>query len=149
MSQYYDLGAETLWNPSQGASRAFRRHVALHEAELGVPSGIGPMVNDECRIDPAVFAVFVDALLARHRRTRHAVLLALSEGFTATVLALALRAGVDIRWDQPPTGPNGELRDLQLPYPFGMPRTPGAVEGPGWADGLRERAREPDRHMAR
>ncbi|OEJ97593.1 DUF6086 family protein [Streptomyces thermolilacinus] len=73
MSEYCNLGGETLWNPSQGASRMFRRHVALFEAELGLPSGIGSMGDsDEFRIDPAALATFVTALLERHRRTTRA-----------------------------------------------------------------------------
>ncbi|EYT83815.1 hypothetical protein CF54_05070 [Streptomyces sp. Tu 6176] len=94
MSQYFDMGGETLWNPSNEASGLFRRQVAVFEAELELPSGIGPMENDECEIDPAAFEVFVDALLALHRETDHAVVLALREGFTATVLVLAERAGI-------------------------------------------------------
>jgi hypothetical protein len=43
MSQYFDMGEETLWNPSNGASRLFQRQVAVFESELGLPSGIGPM----------------------------------------------------------------------------------------------------------
>ncbi|WP_329503579.1 DUF6086 family protein [Streptomyces iakyrus] len=73
MSQYFDVGEETLWNPSHGASRLFRRQVAVFESELGFRSGIGPMVNDECQIDPVAFETFVNALLAQHRRTSHAL----------------------------------------------------------------------------
>lgn len=96
MSQYFELGDTTLWNPSTGVARLFLRHVALFEAELGLASGIGPMENDECPITPDAFAAFVDALLARHRKTSHAIMLALSEGFTATALVLAERAGIRV-----------------------------------------------------
>ncbi|MEV7247468.1 DUF6086 family protein [Streptomyces cyaneofuscatus] len=30
----------------------FQRQVAVFEAELELPSGIGPMENDECQITP-------------------------------------------------------------------------------------------------
>ncbi len=73
MSQYFDIGDETLWNPSNGASRMFQRQVAVFEAELELPSGIGPMENDECQISPDTFETFVNALLATHRRTSHAI----------------------------------------------------------------------------
>jgi len=114
MSQYFDVGDETLWNPSNGAARLFLRHVRLYEEELGVPSGFGPMENDECKIDPAVFAAYVDALLDLHDRTRHSVIDALSEGFVATVLVLAERAGIDVR---PPavTDRLTGLTDVQVP----------------------------------
>ncbi|MFD9903311.1 DUF6086 family protein [Streptomyces sp. NPDC059063] len=124
MSQYFDLGDETLWNPSTGAARLFLRQVAVFEAELDLPSGIGPMEHDECQLDPAVFTTFVNALLAHHRRSHHAVVVALSEGFVATVLALAGRAGVAVDWAS-------------------------AREDEAWAERLRERAGELDRYMAR
>ncbi|MDT9687672.1 DUF6086 family protein [Streptomyces sp. P9(2023)] len=146
MSQYFDMGDETLWNPSNGASRMFLRQVAVFEAELELPSGLGPMENDECQIDRAVFETFVDALLARHRRTSHGILLALSEGFTATVLALAERAGIRVDWEQLGSGLPGGLEDVQVSAATGMSAPPEA--GP-WGAGLRERARELGRHMAR
>ncbi|MFE7540990.1 DUF6086 family protein [Streptomyces platensis] len=40
-----------------------------------------PVQADECQIDPVVFKAFVDALLTWHRRTSHAVMAALAEGF--------------------------------------------------------------------
>ncbi|WP_206328524.1 DUF6086 family protein [Streptomyces sp. S3(2020)] len=114
MSQYFDVGDETVWNPSNGAARLFLRHVRLYEEELGVPSGFGPMENDECAIDPAVFGTFVDALLDLHDRTRHGIIDALSEGFVATVLVLAERAGVEVRRPVVTDELEG-LRDVQVP----------------------------------
>ncbi|MGW2375439.1 DUF6086 family protein [Kitasatospora sp. NPDC001683] len=105
MSQYYELGGETLWNPATGASRLFLRQLADFEAELELPSGIGPMVNDEARIDPVAFGAFARALLVWYQRTTHGVIRALSAGFVATTLALAERAGVAV---------DEELTDRQL-----------------------------------
>ncbi|CAL9526055.1 hypothetical protein SUDANB1_03923 [Streptomyces sp. enrichment culture] len=146
MSQYFDMGEETLWNPSNGASRLFQRQVAVFEAELGLPSGIGPMVNDECQIAPGAFETFVNALLAQHRRTSHAIVLALSEGFTATVLVLAERAGIAIDWAHLGAAPDGPPQDVQVSAPTGM-STP--AEGGAWGTGLREKARELSRRMPR
>lgn len=98
MSQYYDMGDQTLWNPAPGVSRLFMSQVRVHEAEVGVPSGIGPMQDDECQVDPTGLKSFTDALLAWHRGTSHPVVAALSEGFVVTVLALADRAGVTVNW---------------------------------------------------
>ncbi|MEU1303130.1 DUF6086 family protein [Streptomyces shenzhenensis] len=127
MSQYFDLGDETLWNPSNGVSRLFQHQVAVFETELGLPSGIGPMADDACQIVPDTFEVFVEALLARHRRTSHAVALALCEGFVATVLVLAERAAIEVDWARLGTAP----------------------EGGAWGVGLREQARELGRRMPR
>lgn len=143
MSQYFDMGDETLWNPSNGASRMFLRQVALFEAELGLRSGIGPMENDECRIDPVAFAAFVEALLVQHRRTSHAVLLALSEGFTATVVVLAERAGIRVDWERLGAAPEGTRADVRVSAVGG-----GAlVEGAGWSGALRAKALELGRCM--
>ncbi|WP_329534300.1 DUF6086 family protein [Streptomyces sp. NBC_01450] len=146
MSQDYYMDDETLWNPSNGASRLFLRQVALFEAELELPSGIGPMVNDESRIDRDTFAVFVDALLARHRRTSHAIMLALSEGFAATVLVLAERGGVAVDWARLGAALVGPRENVQISACTGMSALP---EGGAWESRLRERSRELGRSMAR
>ncbi|MFJ1933387.1 DUF6086 family protein [Kitasatospora sp. NPDC088160] len=140
MSQYYDIGDETLWNPSNGASRLFLGQVSLYQAELGLPSGIGPMQADECQIDPVVFKEFVDALLAWHRRTTHAVMAALSEGFVATVLVLVERAGIEVNW-QPSGSAEGSLKDLQVPA---APVSSDAA----WVAALQYKSRELGRFMA-
>ncbi|MEG9552477.1 MULTISPECIES: DUF6086 family protein [Streptomyces griseus group] len=44
-------------------------------------------------MSPEAFKDFVDALLTRHRRTSHAIWLALSEGFIVTTLVLAETSG--------------------------------------------------------
>ncbi|THA82399.1 DUF6086 family protein [Streptomyces sp. A0592] len=146
MSQYFDLGDVTLWNPSNGASRMFRRHVAVFEAELELPSGIGPMENDECQIDPVALETFVNALLAQHRRTGHAITLALSEGFIATVLVLAERAGIGLDWAQLGAAAEAPFEDVQVSAGGGWPVAAG---GGAWGAGLRERARELGGRMPR
>ncbi|MFJ1756988.1 DUF6086 family protein [Kitasatospora sp. NPDC088134] len=151
MSQYYELGGETLWNPSNGASRLFLRQVAVFEEELGLPSGIGPMEADECRIDPVAFGVFARALLARQRQIRHAVMRALTEGFLLTVLALAERSGIEV-FEEPSApassgpAPAAVLRDVQV-----LAGAHSLVdEDPyGLDEELRRKVRELDRCMAR
>lgn len=125
MSQYYDVGDETLWNPSNGASRLFLEQLAIFEAEIGLPSGIGPMEADECQVDPAALDVFVNALLAWHRGTRHVVVRALSE-----------RAGVDLRWEVPSATPWPGVRDMHVPP---RPPTPAGGCEDAWASRLREK----------
>ncbi|MFB6565283.1 DUF6086 family protein [Streptomyces sp. NPDC056400] len=145
MSQYFDMGDETLWNPSNGASRMFRRQVAVFEAELGLGSGIGPMENDECQIDPVAFAAFVEALLVQHRRTSHAILLALSEGFTASVVVLAERAGIRVDWERLGAAPQGPRTDVQV----SAAGAAAPADGAGWSTGLRAKALELGRRMPR
>ncbi|MFE0381955.1 DUF6086 family protein [Streptomyces inhibens] len=141
VSQYFDMGDQTLWNPSNGASRLFMSQVNVYQAEVGLPSGIGPMKADECQIDPTMFKAFVDGLLAWHRRTSHAVMAALSEGFVATVLVLAERADIEVNWQPAHFAEGGELRDVQVPT------APDSSEG-AWAAALQQKSRELGRFMA-
>ncbi|WP_051740478.1 DUF6086 family protein [Streptomyces xylophagus] len=146
MSMYFDVGDETLWNPSNGAGRLFLRQVEVFAAELDLPSGIGQGRHgsdpDTLEVDPAAYADFVRELVAWHCRTGHSVILALSEGFVATAVALARRAGIEV--EMPGSGhvSGGVQRDVQVP---GNPRTaPVAV-----VTALDTRARHLDQWMAR
>ncbi|MFJ6084990.1 DUF6086 family protein [Streptomyces sp. NPDC092369] len=148
MSKYFDMGDETLWNPSNGAGRLFLKQTEVFEAELETPSGIGPGKHwgdpDTLAVDQAAYAEFVRALVAWHCRTSHTVILALSEGFVATALALARRAGIEVPMPEPVSGDvSGGVRyDIQAPgNPLGT--TAAVVEA------LETRAREMDRWMAR
>ncbi|MFF4607412.1 DUF6086 family protein [Streptomyces sp. NPDC001339] len=98
MSHLLRLGRQTLWNPSNGASRPFTSLVTVYQAEMNLPSGIGLMATDECQIAPIACAAFVDALLAWHSKTRHAVMATLSEGSVAMVLYLAEKASIEVDW---------------------------------------------------
>jgi hypothetical protein len=122
VSQYFDVDDETLWNPSNGVSRLFRRQVAVFEAEWELASGIGPMENDECQISPPTFEVFVNALLTQHRRTSHPIMLALSEGFTATAVVLAERAGITLNWPPECDPQTARLRTTAHELSLRMPR---------------------------
>lgn len=79
-------------------------------------------------------------------RNKQAVLLALSEGFTATVLVLAERAGIRVDWAQPGAAPDGAVEDAQI---SAVTRMPALAEGRAWEAGLREKARELGQHMPR
>jgi hypothetical protein len=147
---YFDMDDETLWNPSNGAGRLFMRQVQVFEAELALPSGIGQGRHwgdpDTLELDPALYTEFVRALVAWHGRTGHQVILALSEGFVATALALARRAGIEVETPEPGSGtgpgPGDTRHDVQVPGP---PRTSSTA----LTDTLDTRARELDRWMAR
>ncbi|MFD8723460.1 DUF6086 family protein [Streptomyces sp. NPDC059629] len=80
------------------------------------------------------------------RPTSHAVTLTLSEGFTATVLVLAGRAGIGVDWAQFEAAPEGPFADVQAFVGTGMSAP---AEGRAWGAGLREKAQEIARHMAR
>ncbi|MFE2769485.1 DUF6086 family protein [Streptomyces albidoflavus] len=154
MSQYYEVGDETLWNPSIGASRLFLAHVRLHEDELGMASGLGPMDMDECEIETGAFREYTEALVARHLRTGHRVILALSEGFVATVLVLARRAGIEpdalragADGDEDGGAGAGAFRDVQVRA--GAPAPPGQGGGGAARERLEALAHRLDRAMPR
>ncbi|SDK31931.1 DUF6086 family protein [Streptomyces indicus] len=148
MSMYFAIGDETLWNPAHGAGRLFLRQVEVFEAELELPSGIGQGKYwgdpDTLEVDPALYAEFARSLVVWHCRTGHSVILALSEGFVATTLALAWRAGIEVGIPELDSGHvcGGVQRDVQVP---GSPRPTAAAV----VTALRTRAREMDRSMAR
>ncbi|MFJ5307091.1 DUF6086 family protein [Streptomyces sp. NPDC088350] len=152
MSMYFDIDDETLWNPSNGAGRLFLRHVEIFESELKLTSGIGQGKHagdpDTLDVDPSAYAEFVRGLVAWHCRTGHSVILALSEGFAATAVALARRAGIEVELPEPGSGSGsgqasgGSRRDIQV---RGNPRTAPATV----AAELDARAREMDHWMAR
>ncbi|MBL1084235.1 hypothetical protein JK359_20070 [Streptomyces actinomycinicus] len=145
MSQYFEIGDDSLWNPATRAAQLFLRQVAVFEAELELPSGLGPMRNDECKIDPAVLGIFTHALLARHRRTGHSIIQALSENFVGIVVVLAERAGIGIDWAGLEAFPDGPLTDVQV----SAAGTSGPPQGGPWAAAVRARAAELSRGMPR
>ncbi|NDU77849.1 hypothetical protein GWI34_35350 [Actinomadura sp. DSM 109109] len=93
MSQYFQIGERVLWNPATGVAQVFLRAAESFAALTGLPSGLGPMEEDECEIDIEVFSAFVDALVRRYARSNHVILRSLMEGFTATAIVLVERGG--------------------------------------------------------
>ncbi|MEV6781592.1 DUF6086 family protein [Streptomyces sp. NPDC051098] len=148
MSMYFDMGDETLWNPSNGAGRLFLRQVAVFEAELEVPSGIGqgryPGDPDTLEVDRATYEEFARRLVTWHCQTSHSVILTLSEGFVATAVALARRAGIDMPMPEPEAAQEsgGVQHDLQIPF---NPRTASTAV----VAALGVRAQQIDHWMAR
>ena len=100
MSQYYEVDGEPVWNPGTLSSAVFLANVRAYEGLLEVPSGFGPMLNDECRIDAPAFEGFVNAVLVWWDRTGSLVIDTLAKGFVATLVTLAEKAGVEVRWPE-------------------------------------------------
>ncbi|MGP4094263.1 DUF6086 family protein [Nonomuraea sp. KM90] len=110
MSQYFRIGDQVLWNPSNGVARLFMRSAEALAPETGLPTGLGPMESDECEIDLTAFTAFVGALIDRYERTNHPILHSLMDGFIATALVLVERAGAEL---PPPGADDGSRRDIQ------------------------------------
>ncbi|MEV0290926.1 MULTISPECIES: DUF6086 family protein [unclassified Kribbella] len=137
MSQYYRARDILLWNPSSGVSGVFRARVRLFEDELSLASGVGPMESDACAVDVEQFGTFAAALLTYRGTSNHQILRAMMDGFVITVLALAERAGVEVR----PSGLVGHQHDVQV----GRGQAPFAET----EDDLRQRAHAMLRFMPR
>jgi hypothetical protein len=142
MSQYYEMDGTTLWNPSNGASRLFLNQAKFFEEELGLPSGISPMKSDVCEVTPVVLEMFLATALAWRGRTDHAVVQALSDGFLATLLVIAERAGITTS-SAAPVGETSGVHDAQgRSGPLS-----GHDSGFEWSISVRERARQLDNFM--
>jgi hypothetical protein len=88
----------------------FLGQVRLFEDELSLASGVGPMKADECQIDVEQFSTFAQSLLTYCGASDHQILHALTDGFVITVLALAERAGAEVR----PSRFDGRQYDVQV-----------------------------------
>ncbi|HEY2699615.1 MAG TPA: DUF6086 family protein [Pseudonocardiaceae bacterium] len=117
MSQNFEIGEQTLWNPSNGPGRLFVEVAKALETVAELPSGIGLGRWADCHeIDLVAFTAFTDALVRRYRESNHLILRSLLEGFVATAIVLVERGGgtVPALSEQPGTstrdvqvGPNG------------------------------------------
>ncbi|GII59315.1 hypothetical protein Pth03_77040 [Planotetraspora thailandica] len=120
MSQYFQVGDHVLWNPSNGVAGLFVRSAEALAPLAGLPTGLGPMENDECEVDMVAFTSFVGALVARYERSNHPILHSLMDGFIATALVLIERGGGELPVVQ--AGDDG-WRDMQVsahsPWPLG------------------------------
>ncbi|MGP3966030.1 DUF6086 family protein [Nonomuraea sp. 3N208] len=111
MSQYFQVGDQVLWNPSNGVAGLFIRSAEALAPETGLPTGLGPMESDECEVDLATFAAFVSTLIGRYERSNHPILHSLMEGFIATALVLVERGGAEL---PVPDANDGGWRDVQV-----------------------------------
>ncbi|WP_327290303.1 DUF6086 family protein [Streptomyces sp. NBC_01198] len=82
-----------LWRADDRVAGLFLGHAALFADFLGVPSGIGNIVNGECPVDGSLLDAFCVASLAEYGATVQGIQRALTVGFIATALVLLDRAG--------------------------------------------------------
>jgi len=124
-------------DPVIGVSRVLLGQARLFEDDLSLASGLGPMEADERQVDVERFSTFAQALLTYRGASNHQILHALTDGFVITVLALAARAGADVRASRL----DGRQHDIQV----GSGQAPAAET----KDDLRQRAHAVLRFMPR
>lgn len=96
MSQYFQAGGRILWNPSTAVSRVFLNAAESFAGLVDRPSGLRPVLADECEIDLQAFVAFTDSLISKYTHSNHAILRSLMEGFLATAIALVQRGGGEL-----------------------------------------------------
>lgn len=111
VSQYFKVGDQVLWNPSNAVAGLFMRSAEALAPETGLSTGLSPMQNDECEIDLTSFAAFVSALVERYERSNHPILHSLMDGFIATALVLVARGGARL---PAPVTRDDSSRDVQV-----------------------------------
>ncbi|MGY1454359.1 DUF6086 family protein [Streptomyces sp. SS8] len=80
VSCFFQVKDKDVWNPANLASRTFHAEALALAQIFGVPSGLEPIIDDECRVEIHDFALFIETLLHEHQRTSHAVLRPLLKG---------------------------------------------------------------------
>jgi hypothetical protein len=93
VSQYFQVGDQILWNPSNRVAKLFIRMADVAAEIAEQRPGIHDTGSDEYELDPVAFATFVDALTRRYLSSSHLIMRSLLEGFLATALVLVERAG--------------------------------------------------------
>jgi hypothetical protein len=93
MSCTFNVGDLTVWNPSNTVARLFKEEAEAIAATFDIPSGLGPIIEDECEIDVVVFEAFVGQLIKQYEQVVHPIFKTLTVGFIATASVLVERAG--------------------------------------------------------
>ncbi|MCM2412806.1 DUF6086 family protein [Streptomyces sp. RKAG290] len=93
VSCYFQVDGNDVWNPSSSVARLFVDQGASLSRLLNVDSGIGEIVEDECRVDGPAFEGFTALLVAKYQEVNNAALRSLLSGFIPLALVLVQRTG--------------------------------------------------------
>ena len=93
MSYSFEVGDELIYDPALRVGKLFLGQALAAADVFDVPSGLHPMLDGTCAVDPQVFAAFVAELQACHLQSQHPELLLLTKGVLIVALALLLRTG--------------------------------------------------------
>lgn len=93
MSCFFQIGEKVVWNPSNFVAQLFIEEARVLARSLGLESGIGDIVDDECEVSTAEFLAFTIALIKRHWNTNNPILKDLLSAVTGVNCVLLDRAG--------------------------------------------------------
>ncbi|MGK5450185.1 DUF6086 family protein [Streptomyces radiopugnans] len=91
MSCFFQIGDDDVWNSANLIARTFHAEALTLAQIFGVPSGLEPIVDDECHIESRDFTLFIETLMHEYQRTNHTVLRSLLEGVIGVGLVLLER----------------------------------------------------------
>jgi hypothetical protein len=92
MSCFFEVGDTTVWNPANTIARLFKGQVEAVATVYHVESGLGEIINDECRIDLPAFEKFVAEAMRQYGHSPHHVLRSLIVSVISTASVLVERA---------------------------------------------------------
>jgi hypothetical protein len=117
VSYVFDVGDETVWNPSLRTGRLFVG-LTRYLAELtSRPTGLNAVANDMYEIEVKPFRILVNAVYEDFRSTDHLVYRGQLRGWLLTSLVLLDRAGGPL----PALGDEPELQQDLTGYAKAMP----------------------------
>ncbi|MET7374396.1 DUF6086 family protein [Micromonospora arida] len=93
MSYPFQTAQTPVWDPALRVGQVYLGQARSVAEVVGVPSGLTPLRNGSCDLDPATFATFVDRLLRFYNEGRHPTLAQLLRGVLLVSLVLLQRAG--------------------------------------------------------
>ncbi|ORT57949.1 DUF6086 family protein [Streptomyces sp. CB03238] len=96
MSCYFQVADDDVWNPSNSLARAFLGQATVLSQLVGVETGLGEIIEDECQIDTETFTAFVNALVSAYQESNNDALRSLLKGFTSVSLVLTDRIGAEV-----------------------------------------------------
>ncbi|MGO4430062.1 DUF6086 family protein, partial [Streptomyces sp. MCAF7] len=93
MSCFFQIEGKDVWNPSNFVAQLFIEEARALARSMGLESGIGDIVDDECELSTAEFLAFTAALTKRHWNTNNPTLKDLLSAVTGINCVLLDRAG--------------------------------------------------------
>ncbi|NYH42524.1 hypothetical protein HNR22_002251 [Micromonospora jinlongensis] len=100
MSYPFQTAETPVWDPALRVGQVYLGQAQSVAEVVGTASGLTPLRNGSCDLDPTTFTTFVDRLLQFYNEGRHPTLSQLLRGVLLVSLVLLERAGAP----RPPAG---------------------------------------------